>query len=52
MSLQDKETTHRNDSGSCAHGAYIEHENFSFAEFLHLALLLASLHCIHCTLFS
>lgn len=39
--------THRNDSGTRAHGPNIEHEHLSFAEFLNLALLLTALHVIH-----
>lgn len=36
--------THRNNSSSCAHGANIQHENFSFAQFLYLALFFTTLH--------
>ena len=36
--------TYCNDPGSCAHRPNIEHEDFSFAQFLYLALLLTTLH--------
>ena len=35
---------YRNDSSSCAHGPNIQHEDFSFAQLLYLALLLTTLH--------
>ena len=40
---------YRNDSSSCAHGANIQHENFSFAQFLHFALFLTTLRVTYCT---
>ena len=38
--------THRNDSSSCAHGANVQHENFSFAQLLYLSLFLTTLHAM------
>jgi len=43
-SMQQQAMTYRNDPGSCTHRANIQHENLPFAELLHLALLLPTLH--------